>query len=426
MQPHRTVLILGADGFIGRHLAFGLRSAGWQVRAHARNPNRLAQMGFETLALDLTSAAARDPAFWSETLNGVSHVVNAAGVLNGSDELFERVHVAAPEALYSALPTGGTSVLISAVGIDEPNTRFSRFRREGERVALAHGATVLRPGLVLGDTSYGGSSLLRALSAFPFCRPVVGNGTQAFNPLHAADLAKAVHHALLHPAPQTPIEIGGPETVTQSGMSQTYRRWLGLRSVPVLPLPLWLSKAVGAIGDAMRLGPISRTAVAQLENGVKARKDPYVESLPEPPRGFSEFVFARPAGTQDLWHARLYLLRPFLRIVLAALWLFSGLLGLTLSPDTFLPLLPQSTLPEGLLVAMARLGGLADLALAFAILRGWRPKLIALLQLGMVLAYTIAFSVLSPALWQLPLGGLLKNIPILALIGTSAILEEER
>jgi len=46
-----TVLILGADGFIGRHLAFGLRAAGWRVLASARRPSRLARMGFDTLIL---------------------------------------------------------------------------------------------------------------------------------------------------------------------------------------------------------------------------------------------------------------------------------------------------------------------------------------------------------------------------------------
>lgn len=172
----------------------------------------------------------------------------------------------------------------------------------------------------------------------------------------------------------------------------------------------------------MRLGPISRTSVAQLSAGVIAQNSP----LTPLPRSFSTFLATRPAGTQDLWHARLYLMRPALRIVLALMWLISGLIGLTLSADTFLPLIPQSPLPDSALIAMARLGGFADLALAMALLRGWRPRLLAGLQFAMVATYTLAFSLLAPALWLLPLGGLLKNIPILALITLSAILEDER
>ena len=59
-------------------------------------------------------------------------------------------------------------------------------------------------------------------------------------------------------------------------------------------------------------------------------------------------------------------------------------------------------------------------------MRGWRPRLMAGVQAAMVLGYTAAFSVLAPVLWLLPLGGLLKNLPILALIAVVYVLEDER
>lgn len=51
------VLVTGADGFIGRHIAFHLRQSGIAVLAQARRPERLARMGFQTLGADLTDAA---------------------------------------------------------------------------------------------------------------------------------------------------------------------------------------------------------------------------------------------------------------------------------------------------------------------------------------------------------------------------------
>lgn len=58
------VLILGADGFIGRHIAFALRREGWQVVASARRTERLEQMGFATLRVDLNDATCHVPEFW--------------------------------------------------------------------------------------------------------------------------------------------------------------------------------------------------------------------------------------------------------------------------------------------------------------------------------------------------------------------------
>ncbi len=422
----RTVLILGADGFIGRHLAFGLRLRGWHVIASARRTKRLKQMGFETLKIDLASPCAADPGFWTSKVSGVTHFVNTAGVLSASDRIYEAVHVTAPEALYQALPPTATGLLISAVGIDEANTDFALFRRASEEVAKRHQISIIRPGLVLGETSYGGSSLMRALAALPLVTPVVGHGQQVFNPIHVADLTGMVDHLLRHPPASGAHEIGGPEEITLTEMIRSMRRWLGLQRAPVLKLPAKLAHLIGRVGDAMQLGPISSTAVTQLETSVLAHPDKAVQALPVQPRGFSQFLAERPAGTQDLWHARLYLLRPALRLVLAFLWLVSGMIGLGLPTSQFLPLLPDTEIADTVLIALARFGGAIDIALGLALLRGWRPRAMSALQTIMILAYTIAFTFLAPILWLLPLGGLLKNIPLLSLIAVSAILEDER
>ncbi|WP_272006838.1 SDR family oxidoreductase [Roseovarius sp. ZX-A-9] len=420
------VLILGADGFIGRHLAFGLRAAGWQVLASARRTDALEWMGFETLRADLAADEPQHPAFWQGKLAGVTHVVNAAGVLNAGETVSHAVHVAAPEAIYAALPVPARGLLISAVGIDGSETGFARHRRAGEAVAATHGITILRTGLVLSETSYGGSSLARALAALPFFTPVVGRGDQQFNPVHAADLTRVVDHLLRHPPGPGVHSIGGPETLSQAEMLRSLRAWMGLRQVPLLRLPLWLAHGLGRMGDALRWGPISATAVAQLQSGVLAHPDSAIAALTVKLRGFSQFMAARPAGTQDLWHARLYLMRPVLRIVLAFLWLASGVIGLTLPSAAFLPLLPDTMLGDGMLIALARLGGVLDLGIGAALLRGWQPRTLAGLQVGVVLTYTLAFSWLNAGLWLLPLGGLLKNIPVMMLIAISAILEQER
>jgi uncharacterized protein YbjT (DUF2867 family) len=329
------VLVLGADGFIGRHIAFYLRAQGVGVLAHARNPARLAAMGFETLRVDLCDPACHRPAFWAGRLAGVSHVINAAGLLTGAAAEFEAVHLSAPAAVYAALPQGH-GLLISAVGI-EAETEFAIWRRRGEAAALAAGATVLRAGLVLGDSSYGGSSLIRALAALPFVTPVVGDGAQAFNPIHASDLAAVALDCLrAPPAPQV-WEIGGPERVTQREVLQATRAWLGLPEVPVLALPLRLARALGRAGDLLKLGPISATSVAQLQRGVLAAPEALLAQVPSRPRGFRSFLNAQPAGTQDLWQARLYLLKPLIRLTLAVMWLVSAGLGLLLPAAEFLP-----------------------------------------------------------------------------------------
>ncbi|WP_039020073.1 DoxX-like family protein [Halocynthiibacter namhaensis] len=422
----KRILILGADGFIGRHIAFEFRTAGWEVIACARRVKALKNMGFKTFHADLSKRETHDPSFWKTAAEDCDVVINAAGLLNASDTVFEAVHVNAPKALYEAARRAQT-VLISAVGIDTATTRFARWRRAGEALAQTHNVTCLRPGLVLGDTSYGGSSLLRALASVPLT-PLPGGGTQIMNPIHAADLARVTREIVETPSQfgSGPHDIGGPEKVSQRQMIAGYRGWYGLRPSICFTLPKGLARWAGRCGDFMQMGPISTTALSQLEVGVLAKDTALTTKLKNKPRGFSDFINARPAGTQDLWQARLYLLRPVLRLTLIFMWVLSGLVGLLLPSEAFLPMLSGAALPDSALIAIARLGGLADLAIALALLRGWRLKLMGWIQLALVGGYSIGLTVLAPSLWLLPVGGLLKNIPILLLLCIFLILEEER
>ena len=141
------------------------------------------------------------------------------------------------------------------------------------------------------------------------------------------------------------------------------------------------------------------------------------------PRTLTAVLSGRPSGSQDLWHARLFLLRPLVRMALALLWVVSGLVGLFSNPaayESVAAALGDAATP----VAIAF--SLVDLAIAAALVRGWRLKLVADVQMALVLAYTLGLGLLAPALWSDPFGGLLKNVPILVLILVHRVLEEER
>ena len=119
MTPPRKVLILGADGFIGRHLAFALRDAGWEVTAQARTPARFAAMGFATLNADLTDPATHSPAFWAPHLPDGTALVYAAGLLTGTEASFAAVHRDAPNAALQALSGFGAVLVWEPSGLWE-------------------------------------------------------------------------------------------------------------------------------------------------------------------------------------------------------------------------------------------------------------------------------------------------------------------
>ena len=77
-------------------------------------------------------------------------------------------------------------------------------------------------------------------------------------------------------------------------------------------------------------------------------------------------------------------------------------------------------------VALARATAGLDLLLAAWLLIGWRPRPCIALMLLSVLAYTLVFGALLPALWLDPLGGLAKNLALLPALAVLWVLVDRR
>ena len=171
------ILLLGAGGFIGRHILSELLASGHEVRAVARDVASLRAMepAAEWVAIDL--ARATDAEGWMPHLAGIDCVINAAGVLRGPE--MHAVHVAMPQALHAACKRAEVRrvILISAVSArPDVSTDYARTKVEGETALRSSGLrwTILRPSLVIAEGSYGGTSLLRGLSALPLFQPLAG------------------------------------------------------------------------------------------------------------------------------------------------------------------------------------------------------------------------------------------------------------
>jgi uncharacterized membrane protein YphA (DoxX/SURF4 family) len=138
-----------------------------------------------------------------------------------------------------------------------------------------------------------------------------------------------------------------------------------------------------------------------------------VEKTGVEPRRLAQALSQRPGFVQDRWHARLYLLRPVLRLLLALVWIVSGVVGF-ITPQAEIEPLAQG-LGLSLPVAMPLLYGVSvlDLLLGICLLLGLWVPVVGVLMLVSVLAYTLVFGIALPDLWLDPLGGLLKNLAVI-------------
>ena len=99
----KTILVIGAYGFIGSAIARRLAGAGHQVRGLGRSAARGRRLvaGIGWIEGDLRTMTT--PEDWSAALDGVAAVVNAAGALqDGARDSVVAVHDRAIRALVAA------------------------------------------------------------------------------------------------------------------------------------------------------------------------------------------------------------------------------------------------------------------------------------------------------------------------------------
>jgi nucleoside-diphosphate-sugar epimerase len=149
------ILITGAGGFIGSRIAAGVMSAGHEVIACGRSPDRL-RLQFPSNKIVACDFSRDIEADWRTRLLHVDAVVNTAGIFRAEGRnTFEGVHSSGPRTLFDACAAVGVPKLIqiSAMGADaEARSRFHLNKRNADEYCAALAAkhkflhwTVLRP-----------------------------------------------------------------------------------------------------------------------------------------------------------------------------------------------------------------------------------------------------------------------------------------
>ena len=424
------IMVLGAGGFIGRHIIADLLAKGHEVLGIVRHGGEIAGAFAQARFMERDLAQAQDPLDWRETLQGIDIIVNAAGLLRGKD--MNAVHVGMPKALYAAARQAGVArvILISAISArPDVTTDYSLTKLAGEEALRSSSLawTILRPSLVYGDGSYGGTSLMRGMAGLPLFVLIPGDGCFAFTPIHVRDLARTVRLVCEDPSfiRQT-LEPVGPETLNLSELLTRYRRWLGFGDAHFIGVPMPLMWLMAKIGDKVGDGPVATNSLVQMIAGNAGDSDHFRKAIGFRPLSLDEALDGRPAQVQDRWHARLFFLAPLLKAVLVFMWLASAWLGLYHGTAQSEALVQNLGLPPSLADPLRVGGSLLDMAIAALLILDRQARWSTIVQLIVVMGYSVVITIAQPQLWLDPFGPLLKNLPILVAIAVHGAIGDKR
>jgi NADH dehydrogenase len=253
----RTVTVIGATGFLGRHTVRALAKAGWRIRAASRHPARgffLRPMGtvgqIELVKCDVTDAASVAAA-----VQGSQAVVNLTGILFEKGQSFEDVQAAgAAHAAEAATAAGVTHLVhVSAIGADkESQSTYARCKAEGEEAVrrAMPGAVILRPSIIFGPED-GFFNKFAGLARYVPALPLIGGGKTRFQPVFVGDVAAAIVTALDSQAARgRTYELGGPGIYSFKELMQIILKEIG-RSRALIPVPFALASLKAAFLQLM-------------------------------------------------------------------------------------------------------------------------------------------------------------------------------
>ena len=379
-------------------------------------------------------ATLTTPAQWRPLLTDIDAVVNASGVLqNGAGDDVAATQRDAIVALVAACAEAGPRrfVQISAPGaVPDAETAFLRTKGEADAALMASDLdwTILRPGVVLAPSAYGGTSLLRLLAAFPLVQPIVLADARV-QTVAVDDVAEAVLTALTSDTGGRAVDLVEDNAHTLEAIVGRVRAWQGFAEArAVIRLPRAVGHGVARFADlAGWLGwrsALRSTSLRVLAANVVGDPEPWRAATGRPLKSLDETLRALPSTAQERIYARAQLAFPLLLFTLSAFWIVSGAIG-AWQLDAAAAVLAGS-LAEPTARAAVLVGSALDIAIGLAVLvrRLVRPACWAAVLVAV--SYLIGGTILTPQLWADPLGPLVKVFPAIALALAVAALAEDR
>ena len=230
----RTVLVAGASGFIGSHLARALVEGGNDVRAMTRQPE-----GYDGAGTAVHGDVA-DPASLTAALAGVDAAYYLVHSLDSSD--FEDKDAQAARNFAAACQAAGVEQIIYLGGLgrdDEELSPHLRSRREVEHLLAATDVpvTVLRAAVVVGHGGISWEITRQLVDHLPLMITPKWVDTRT-QPIALPDVVRYLVGVLgVEKALGRTFEIGGPEVLRYVDMLRRAAK-IKHKSMPRIKVPL--------------------------------------------------------------------------------------------------------------------------------------------------------------------------------------------
>lgn len=282
-------LVTGATGYVGRRLVPRLLDAGYEVRALARDPDKLSEVPWRAntnvVRGDLDDLDSLVRAF--EGVDVVYYLVHSMGTSTDFSAEEDR----SAKNVVRAARSAGVRRLVYLGGLHPIDEQLSRHLTSRASVGelLLHSdieTVVLQAGVVVGS----GAASFELVRHLTEVLPVMTTPKWVHNKIQPIAISDALHYLVEAAAvdiPESRIwDIGGPDVLEYADMMQVYAQVAGLRRRRILVLPL-LTPALASLWVGL-VTPIpsgmARPLVESLQSDA-VMNDHDIDTIIAPPAG---------------------------------------------------------------------------------------------------------------------------------------------
>ncbi|HYO41949.1 MAG TPA: NAD(P)H-binding protein [Candidatus Limnocylindrales bacterium] len=274
-----TILVTGANGFVGSHMVPTLIDAGHRVLALVRDQGgadqvmrRLAPAQRE--AVEIRTGDVTSPGTLPVALAGADAVLHLVAVPRDWDggATLRLVNTEGTRNVLKAATDAGVRrfVHLGALAvIDDPDLHYGGSKAKGMALVRESGLdwTILSPSLLFGPRDGFFNILGDLVRMSPGIVPITGKGDARFQPLAIGDLAKAAVLVLGDDATVgREFPLGGPRYWTYREIVEEVLRGMGKKRA-LVPMPVAMIRLVATVSEKIRLPfPVATDQLRQLKH----------------------------------------------------------------------------------------------------------------------------------------------------------------
>lgn len=234
----KKILLTGAGGFLGRHLAANLHAKGAEVCAVDLPLSRLDRLanlnGLKIRICDLTNPPEPARLLAENPPDLVAHL---ASVLNCPDEeLNYKVNYEGTKNLGEAMSMAGVKRIVfvsSMTATFKSLNAYGRSKKLAEEYLREKGfdLTIVRPNLMYGCGGVAFEKLVGFIRMIPFIVPVIGDGKVQKQPIHVEDMAEFLARVIAGPTSGEMFQVGGPDRLSFDDYLDAVMQALNLKKI---------------------------------------------------------------------------------------------------------------------------------------------------------------------------------------------------